>query len=456
MDCEKTREELSAYLDGEMEPGEAELIERHLEGCKPCSAELESLRATVGLVRSLPKVEAPAALRGRVFSAVARRPGRVRLPGAFALLTAAALVLVAVVATFMLADRQDRNLDVTVGALSEDNKKSKDMDALSKGEDKNFSKKYVAAPEMPRETEGKIGKTAPAAPSPALERGDSGEYGHSNRTRSAASKSGEFGYKAKENGRSEWDEDKLEAEEKPQVAENAGKESVARAGRHRTKSEPAKPTSPGDAASGIEEYVIETRDVGGTVDRISELLAGMNIKIGDDEILPDVEGDAGPGQAGKSGTVVLLASVDEKVYAEMLKKLDYLKSSQSSEGGKIEEPAPEEEQAKSAGEMEKTDETTRRQAAPGLTGGRSDEGKKALDKGSLARKSKKPENAAEKNFERGIKGAKKEEYSDENQLENEKKLVERSIEKLAKQPEKKPAKRRMIRIIIRRSAAEGK
>ncbi len=52
-------EQLSAYLDGEVTAEERVLIEAHLQTCEVCRADVESLRWTVGLVRTLPSVEVP-------------------------------------------------------------------------------------------------------------------------------------------------------------------------------------------------------------------------------------------------------------------------------------------------------------------------------------------------------------------------------------------------------------
>ncbi len=117
MNCDKAQENLSAYLDGELDPGEAGALKEHLEGCSACSAELESLRSTVALVRSLPRAQAPAVLRQRVMSATGRRAPARRFPGAVALLTAAALVLVAVVAVFMLSPRETPPAEVTANGM---------------------------------------------------------------------------------------------------------------------------------------------------------------------------------------------------------------------------------------------------------------------------------------------------------------------------------------------------
>jgi len=68
---ERHRDELAAYLLGALEPGEAADLERHLAGCEACRTELEWLRPAVQLLpESVPRVEAPPELRGRLMEQV--------------------------------------------------------------------------------------------------------------------------------------------------------------------------------------------------------------------------------------------------------------------------------------------------------------------------------------------------------------------------------------------------
>lgn len=74
------RERLSEYLDGELESGERERLERHLAGCAECTLALEELRRVVAFARALP--DRPPA--GDLWPAIARdiRPGNpIRHPG---------------------------------------------------------------------------------------------------------------------------------------------------------------------------------------------------------------------------------------------------------------------------------------------------------------------------------------------------------------------------------------
>jgi hypothetical protein len=53
-DWELQREQLSAYLDDELEPAERAALERHLPDCPRCQSELRELRELRGLLRALP------------------------------------------------------------------------------------------------------------------------------------------------------------------------------------------------------------------------------------------------------------------------------------------------------------------------------------------------------------------------------------------------------------------
>jgi anti-sigma factor RsiW len=55
-ECSKTRERLASYLDGELDDGEREGLELHLESCRSCREEYDSLRQTVSLLRQMPEV----------------------------------------------------------------------------------------------------------------------------------------------------------------------------------------------------------------------------------------------------------------------------------------------------------------------------------------------------------------------------------------------------------------
>lgn len=96
---DKFREQLSAYLDGELSEAEAAAVARAVEADPQLARELDRLRAVKELVAALPRQPAPAELASRVLAQAgregrfaARAPWGVRL----ARLAAAAVVVIAV------------------------------------------------------------------------------------------------------------------------------------------------------------------------------------------------------------------------------------------------------------------------------------------------------------------------------------------------------------------------
>ncbi len=75
--CEACRIELTAYVDGELHPAVARVIDDHTASCAPCRALLAQYRAIAESARLLPSVEAPAWLADRVIAQVTR-PARIR------------------------------------------------------------------------------------------------------------------------------------------------------------------------------------------------------------------------------------------------------------------------------------------------------------------------------------------------------------------------------------------
>jgi anti-sigma factor RsiW len=50
---------LSAYLDGELRPGELEVVAGHLDGCEPCVAEFRQLKEARTAIRLVPMLQVP-------------------------------------------------------------------------------------------------------------------------------------------------------------------------------------------------------------------------------------------------------------------------------------------------------------------------------------------------------------------------------------------------------------
>ncbi len=100
---------LSAYLDQQVSPAERATIDAHLQQCTECRAELGSLRQTVIILHSLPRVAVPRAFTLSEAKAGIRRP--IVAPGWFGGLArglgaVAAIALVAFVAVTILRPEQ--------------------------------------------------------------------------------------------------------------------------------------------------------------------------------------------------------------------------------------------------------------------------------------------------------------------------------------------------------------
>jgi anti-sigma factor RsiW len=94
-ECSRTRDVLSGYVDRRLSPEEAARVEDHLSTCQGCWEELESLRATVALLRRLPEVTPS---RSFALAPVKPLPGRRVMP-ALRLATAGAVLLLVVAFT---------------------------------------------------------------------------------------------------------------------------------------------------------------------------------------------------------------------------------------------------------------------------------------------------------------------------------------------------------------------
>jgi anti-sigma factor RsiW len=66
VDCSELVELLADYLAGELPKDRAELLEWHLEGCRPCVAFVNTYRGTIRVARKLAEVEMPAELKQRL------------------------------------------------------------------------------------------------------------------------------------------------------------------------------------------------------------------------------------------------------------------------------------------------------------------------------------------------------------------------------------------------------
>ncbi len=102
----RLRDQLSAYIDGELDASAAERLERHLGECGRCRQEMEQLRATVAALQELPAVELPRSFTLSPERVAPRPPMPVVSPLAFGARIAAAGVAAAL-AVVLVVDHGD-------------------------------------------------------------------------------------------------------------------------------------------------------------------------------------------------------------------------------------------------------------------------------------------------------------------------------------------------------------
>ncbi len=116
--CNNYRELLSAYLDGDLSPGERTELLQHLSGCADCRKLLEEYRNAGSRIRGLPPVIVPDSLTAAVYmhtvDAPPRRLRTITSRMAYPTAAVAAVLLVFVVAAFLLVDGYQRRIDPAV------------------------------------------------------------------------------------------------------------------------------------------------------------------------------------------------------------------------------------------------------------------------------------------------------------------------------------------------------
>jgi mycothiol system anti-sigma-R factor len=66
IDCEEVLRKIDVYVDGELEPGEAEMLRAHLGDCPPCGDRAEFQRRLKALLAAKCVSETPMSLRVRL------------------------------------------------------------------------------------------------------------------------------------------------------------------------------------------------------------------------------------------------------------------------------------------------------------------------------------------------------------------------------------------------------
>lgn len=74
MNCLRVRQELKAYIDGELRPWTRWLVTCHITSCKDCRREMEEMTELTNKVQHAPAMSAPEELRGKVLSGLTFQP----------------------------------------------------------------------------------------------------------------------------------------------------------------------------------------------------------------------------------------------------------------------------------------------------------------------------------------------------------------------------------------------
>ncbi len=64
--CRQLFDQMSAYLDGELDAGKAREIKKHLDECECCKSCLDSVRQVRDLLRTKPAAKIPSDLKNRL------------------------------------------------------------------------------------------------------------------------------------------------------------------------------------------------------------------------------------------------------------------------------------------------------------------------------------------------------------------------------------------------------
>lgn len=75
MQCREIRQNLSAYMDGQLEPAWLEAVSAHVGECRECRMELQELEETTAIVQSLPELSPPADFKDRLHRKIAAGAG---------------------------------------------------------------------------------------------------------------------------------------------------------------------------------------------------------------------------------------------------------------------------------------------------------------------------------------------------------------------------------------------
>lgn len=72
MNCKKIKNLLQLYIDNTLTFGEKQIVEKHLEKCSACRAELKSLSSAIQIIKSLPEVSTPPDFTEKLMSKISQ------------------------------------------------------------------------------------------------------------------------------------------------------------------------------------------------------------------------------------------------------------------------------------------------------------------------------------------------------------------------------------------------
>ena len=73
MNCKEVVQQLSEFLDGELETGLAQALEQHLTGCRDCRIIVDTTRKTIEILCNSEPLPLPAPVHQRLMKALAAK-----------------------------------------------------------------------------------------------------------------------------------------------------------------------------------------------------------------------------------------------------------------------------------------------------------------------------------------------------------------------------------------------
>jgi len=70
MKCQEILKVLNEYVDGQLDPGVCEELQKHLQGCDPCRIVVDNIRKTISLYKDDQVYELPADFKARLHEAL--------------------------------------------------------------------------------------------------------------------------------------------------------------------------------------------------------------------------------------------------------------------------------------------------------------------------------------------------------------------------------------------------